>query len=415
MNPTVYDLNRLNDNHQKYNSEELNKIYSQHDRKVKNYYKHIGNDLSYKIIAEDKNLTSGLEKRSADRKQKIKDLNSYLKNKIVLRSNENPYYDNSFKYEGNESENTIDSDQVFKKYENELENNQRGGAQQDNLESNRQQYSGPRNEAERSNFSTNFSQRNNRLGNPLLESGLDYKQRIRNFGIEGTERKNNFKRQADDLPDFLLHQIQSKKLREEQERQRLKLEDEKLERRNREYFDRLENEGGDQFSQAGSATNNGERNSKKTFQKNSKNVLMQDISRIGSSHHEDSLQGSIENLRSPNLETDSLDQLEVGEVGEGGDKTSERRYESLEELKKRNIEQTMQVRRNAREMFHNINRLAEQRHKIKAQEAYSRQKHAQALNDFKSISEELMGYRMSLGIDLAAKNLKNSMWMKKKR
>lgn len=239
MRPNIeQDFNNLNKNHSQYNGDQLNDQHRTYKKQVKSYYNTLAFNTPFSAIADNPDLNHGYNSRANDRKSRIEELKSYLDQKIVIKSESNPYYDNSLQphsskesgqnrktgKNGNpnqEGYDTSSSDQVFKRVKREE-------SARSQL---KKQYTF---NIPLSTDGTSEEGINNLEPTPLPVRN-DYSYGLRNFGNEGEEMKRKFKQQEEDLADELYKAIQNKKMRKEKLKAEAKAKEEILDQKNQQY------------------------------------------------------------------------------------------------------------------------------------------------------------------------------------
>lgn len=80
---------------------------------------------------------------------------------------------------------------------------------------------------------------------------------------------------------------------------------------------------------------------------------------------------------------------------------------SIEQLKKKNIGQFLQVRQQARELYSEMNKLTEQRHRMQAQEIYSCTKYDETMEELKKLDNDIRTQNVKVVAEMALMNLQN--------
>lgn len=409
MNSVVKGLDRVNDEHLRYNSDELNERYFKQRKKIKDFYKKSGPNITYEMVVDNKDLNQPLEQRSLQRKERINELNAYLSQPIVMNKNHNPYYDNSFHTDKDNSSES--SDRIFKKYMQNGDNvdfREQSAKRQEFMKRRFEVLTTPENEHVDDKKILEESEKNNFV---YIERPESYNQGLRRYGQDGEFLKKRFKEEEDNLKDYLENQIRIKKMKEEQEKERIKREEEYLDRKNKEYY--LEKEREDLYGDGDHFEDSLDRLQGESHLEgpSPKNLRIENLSSLYPSGditprhfiEEDEI------VMNPRNNDDKLLLHSNSTLVplDGETSRTERKYESIESLKARNIETMLKVRQEARDMFFEINKLTHNRYKLQAQASESKISHQRAMNDFRNLSEKLMKERVEIGIDLAKENLKN--------
>lgn len=186
------------------------------------------------MVVDNKDLNQPLEQRSLQRKERINELNAYLSQPIVMNKNHNPYYDNSFHTDKDNSSES--SDRIFKKYMQNGDNvdfREQSAKRQEFMKRRFEVLTTPENEHVDDKKILEESEKNNFV---YIERPESYNQGLRRYGQDGEFLKKRFKEEEDNLKDYLENQIRIKKMKEEQEKERIKREEEYLDRKNKEYY-----------------------------------------------------------------------------------------------------------------------------------------------------------------------------------
>ena len=473
QNKTVRDLRRVEKNHLRYNSEELNGEHHTHKQKIKNLYSEMGFNVPFNTIADHGDVTQGYQNRSNMRKERIEELKNYLGQKIAISSDINPYYDNSFQphtrkldrgpgYTGGEKDSESSSDQIFSRIREEEasqirkkhnynipltppEDNFIGGKEKLYGETDQKQLEDP--------------------DAPFYEQSR-YVERIRGFGFEGEERHKRNMEQEKGLADELLMAIKIKKMRKQKEKEEEIAREEAIERHNKEYFERQglrmkqENQNKEEeiMQQKGIRFNRKKapefEGSEKDIEEESKAFfnsldLKMKLEEEKNSTDEQSRYSQLNDtsasqvggytgrsakkyptIKEAEYEEDSLSHELQNQTSsrhfeeynnnhrQGGQQEEEKRKEpeTLEEYKQRNIENMLDVRQKSRELYREMNILTAQRYKMQAHEIYSCIKHDEAIEDLKNLDNDLRRQNFETSSQLAEMNLQYmNLWPQHKK
>lgn len=453
----------------RYLSEQEKKNHGKLQKKVEKYYSKLGNNpnVTYKMIVENDNLTSEMQERSRQRQQRITELNRYLNQKITLNQGEgNPYYDNSFDKGVRLNTDNVDEGDSQEAYTHQTSSETVVPMIKTPSEGRYDRFevlTTPPNM--KTEYFEDFSQKRNLQQDSVMytDRDRDYRQNIRDFGSDGELRQMNKERNRNEYVSFLEAQIKAKKLKEQKEKERLRIEEEYLDRKNKEWLaqqkKRLEMEEEARSSKYSQKSYQSEpskdtldlyvekqmnirknssskleeysynvqsrENSASAFKHTTKNILLKDMSRGNS--------GS----QTPTLMQDEITEAQYGDglyipppyyasnenvnIGNNenvqlmsdskqifiGDKQPQFEEPDLDE------DERMAARAEGYKVLHSINKLAHERQKLQAEAMYFENEKQASLERFKKLNEEISRNRVQMGFDLNRHNLKH-MSLKKK-
>lgn len=400
----IEDLDKLTSNHLQYNSPTTNQHYYTQRKNLEKFYKSNGKNITYDIVADSKAMNSGIEQRSNQRRERINELNSYLSQPIITKKTNNPYYDNSFHTESdndnNSSKNTENSsvrsnNRIFEKYKNS--NNKRDEILKERFEVN-----------VTPDGEKTFKTENQEENNFYIDRPENYNYGLRRYGQDGEFLKKKFKDEEKNLGDFLQDQIRAKKVREELEREKERREEEELDKRNRRYNEDIYYRN---------TTEEDDDKGMRSFEEEN-NPYEDSLDRLSNQQHfkdnryiqEDKITLNLANIPSKNGYNENLllnSNSSLIPINPQETEETERKYDSLQVVKSKEISNTEKARDEGRKLFYEINKLTHNRYKIQAEAHESEIKFKRAMNDFRNLSEKLMSERVKIGIDLARENLKN--------